>query len=168
MWNANWAAREFCLSTPRGPISTTIFGHGLKVLRACRQDQPHASFSEPRRQGAKIAKICFLGGFAPLRLGAPNGAGPPRDESAHRRVGLAAGLGCTKRKLRHPGCALRVRRVSAVGGRERTAVGRARASAFWNSGTLPRDSLPRSKKQLHCHPSIVDRPGNTGTLSDGM
>jgi hypothetical protein len=138
MWNANWAAREFCLSTPRGPISTTIFGHGLKVLRACRQDQPHASFSEPRRQGAKIAKICFLGGFAPLRLGAPNGAGPPRDESAHRRVGLAAGLGCTKRKLRHPGCALRVRRVSAVGGR-RSGADCCRPGAglrfleFWNT-----------------------------------
>jgi hypothetical protein len=69
MRSANWAVREFCLSTPRGPISTTIFGHGLKVLRACRQDKPHAFFSAktPRGKERKDLFSWRLCSFAPWR-----------------------------------------------------------------------------------------------------
>jgi hypothetical protein len=77
------------LSTTRGPISTTILGHGLKVLRSCGKDKPHAFFQRKDAKGQRTQSF-FLGGFAPLRLGAPIGGGLPRVQRLSLENGLAA------------------------------------------------------------------------------
>jgi hypothetical protein len=56
-------------------------------------------FFSAKTPRGKERKACLLGGFAPLRLGAPTCVGPPRDQRLHLRIGLAAGLHCMNGKL---------------------------------------------------------------------
>jgi hypothetical protein len=104
----NWVSHSDCRRRPRCLDGETI--HGLQALKdfpsnTLRQQYrvrapglrcvpldriTRTRFFSAKTQRGKEGKACLLGGFAPLRLGAPDGAWPAGKERLNLEHGLGA------------------------------------------------------------------------------